>query len=128
MHTEEEILKAKKRVKAKKEFFQHLMSFAIVNLFLFVINLLTSPSYFWFVFPLMAWGVGLAFHYVDVFGIPGYDILSKEWEERELEKELRRVDRSKQPLVKQPPIEEKKSDKPMELKELTKRYDDSDFV
>ncbi|MBK8563815.1 MAG: 2TM domain-containing protein [Saprospiraceae bacterium] len=90
MHTKDELSKAKKKVKDKKDFYQHLMSYAIVNTFLFALNIITSPGYLWFVFPLMGWGVGLAFHYVGVFGIPGFDILSKEWEERELEKELRK--------------------------------------
>ncbi|MBK9014910.1 MAG: 2TM domain-containing protein [Saprospiraceae bacterium] len=96
MHTEEEFLKAKKRVKAKKAFYQHLMSYAIVNLFLLALNLITSPGSLWFVFPMLGWGVGLAFHYVDVFGIPGFDILSKEWEERQLEQELRQQNQQNQ--------------------------------
>ncbi len=125
MHSKEEFAKAKKRVKDKKDFYQHLMSYAIVNTFLFALNIITSPGYFWFVFPLMGWGVGLAFHYVSVFGIPGFDILSKEWEERELEKELRK-EAPTQPLEK--PNKPTEKDNPLELKELRKNYDESEFV
>ncbi|MCC6726020.1 MAG: 2TM domain-containing protein [Saprospiraceae bacterium] len=125
MHTQDELSKAKKRVKDKKDFYQHLMSYAIVNTFLFVLNMITSPSYLWFVFPLLGWGVGLAFHYVGVFGIPGFDILSKEWEERELEKELRRGTRNENPVKSNPSVSK---DKHLELKELQKNYDDSEFV
>ena len=124
MHTEQELLRAKKRVKAKKSFYQHLMSYAIVNLFLIALNLITSPTSLWFVFPLLGWGVGLAFHYVDVFGIPGFDILSKEWEEKELERELRQQN----PASKTPKNEAKQPDKDLKLKELRKNYDESDFV
>ncbi len=127
MYSENEILKAKKRVKAKKAFYQHLMSFAIVNLFLLALNLLTSPGYLWFVFPLLGWGVGLAFHYVDVFGIPGFDILSKEWEERELEKELRQDNEPSQ-MGKPTKPNNMQQDKGLELKELRRNYDESDFV
>ena len=127
MHTEEEFLRAKKRVKAKKSFYQHLMSYAIVNLFLLVLNLLTSPGTLWFVYPLLGWGLGLAFHYVDVFGIPGFDILSKEWEEKELERELSqyRQQTTSTKAVKHPSTSK---DKGLELKELRDNYDESDFV
>jgi 2TM domain len=125
MHTQEELTKAKKRVKAKKDFYQHLMSYAIVNLFLFALNIITSPSYLWFVFPMLGWGIGLAFHYVGVFGIPGFDILSKEWEEREVERELRRGNQRQNPIEPEKP---KTIEKELELKELRKNYDESEFV
>ncbi len=127
MYTKEEVFKAKKRVKAKKAFFQHLMSYAIINLFLLVLNLLTSPGYLWFVFPLLGWGVGLAFHYVDVFGIPGFDILSKEWEERELERELGQSGQHNSGNE-NTGFDEQKPKKGLELKELRRNYDDTDFV
>ena len=125
MHTSEELSRAKKRVKAKKDFYQHLMSYAIVNSFLFALNLITSPGYLWFVFPLMGWGVGLAFHYVGVFGIPGFDILSKEWEDREIERELRQGNQGVAPNKTAKPTTK---EDPLELKELRKNYDDSEFV
>ncbi len=90
MYTDEQINKARRAVKARKGFYKHLMSFVFVNLFLISLNLLTS-SHLWFVFPLLGWGLGLAFHYVEVFGIPGFSILSREWEQQELEKELRNM-------------------------------------
>ncbi len=127
MYTQDEIQKAKKRVKAKKEFYQHLMAFAIVNMFLFALNLLTSPSYFWFIFPFLGWGVGLAFHYVDVFGIPGFDILSKEWEDRQLDSELKKMKETEKGPVLQIPGKLGKKEE-LELKELRKNYDDSEFV
>ncbi len=127
MHTQEELIKAKKRVKAKKDFYQHLMSYAIVNLFLFALNLFTSPGYLWFVFPMLGWGIGLAFHYVGVFGIPGFDILSKEWEEREVERELRRGYKGQGPASSSKPVKGEK-EQALELKELRKNYDESEFV
>jgi hypothetical protein len=38
------------------------------------------------------WGIGLVFHYADVYGIPGLE-KDEDWEEREMEKELRRMER-----------------------------------
>ena len=126
MYSPEEIKKAKKKVKAKKGFYKHLTSFAIINAFLMFLNLFTSPAYLWFVFPLLGWGIGILFHYVDVFGVPGFDILNQDWEERELQNELNRNGR---PMAKQ--IEEPKNmdtGEALELKELEKRYDDSELV
>lgn len=129
MHTEEEIKKARKRVKDKKAFYQHLMSFVIVNMFLFALNVITYPRHWWFVYPLLGWGVGLAFHYVEVFGIPGFDILSKEWEDRELDKELNKIERERPQKVLNSPKEIKLlKEEELELKELRKNYDESEFV
>lgn len=40
----------------------HAWAYAGVNLFLVALNLLTTPSILWFVFPLLGWGLGLFFH------------------------------------------------------------------
>jgi hypothetical protein len=77
---------AKKRVKEKKAFYYHLVTFIFVNLLLFGLNLLTSPSFYWFLIPLMASGVGFAIHYLTVFGIPGKGPLDEKWQAKEIEK------------------------------------------
>jgi hypothetical protein len=43
-------------------FLMHLGPYVIVIGFLAMINLLTSPTYPWFLFPAMGWGVGIALH------------------------------------------------------------------
>lgn len=82
--------KARKRIKAKKGFFAHLVSYVSVIGFLFMINMLTSPEFWWFLFPAGGWGIGLASHYFAVFGIMG--VGSRKWEERELAKEIGRLE------------------------------------
>jgi hypothetical protein len=54
---------ARDRILARRRagFFSHLWAFIGVQLFLLAINLMTSPDYFWFVFPLLGWGLGLFF-------------------------------------------------------------------
>ena len=113
--------KAKKKVKEKKEFLQHLAVFAIVMPFLFAINMLTSPFHYWFVYPLLGWGVGLAIHGITVFGFEGH--LYKKWEEQEIEKELRKMEKDDDSIT--------EPDEELELKEfkkLRKDMDDSEFV
>jgi len=54
---------AKKRV----EFRDHLIVYIIVNAFLFTINMLTVPQFWWFLFPLIFWGIGVAFHWREAY-------------------------------------------------------------
>jgi hypothetical protein len=73
--------KASRRVKELKGFYGNLTSYCIVIPFLFILNLWTSPGYFWFFWPMLGWGIGLASHAVSVFGV------GKDWEEKKI-KEL----------------------------------------
>ena len=83
--------KARKRVKEKKKFYKHLSSFITVNIFLFLLNIFTSPGHFWFIYPLLGWGMGLMGHYYEVFGFPGMGGEAADWEQREMEKEMRQL-------------------------------------
>ena len=84
---------AKKAVAAKKGFYVHLGVYVVVILFLALINFLTleGDREWWFFYPLLGWGVGISIHYLAVFGIPGTNILTKEWETDEMEKEIERI-------------------------------------
>jgi len=55
---------------AKPEFYRHLAVYVAVNLLLVVINLVTSRGYFWAIWPLLGWGIGIAIHALRVF-VPG---------------------------------------------------------
>ncbi len=86
---------AQKRVKRKKGFFFHLASYVITGTFFLSLNMATFEGDVWFHFPMMAWGVGLAFHYLGVFGVPFFGSLDKQWEQKEIERELARMGKSK---------------------------------
>ncbi|MFC1872688.1 2TM domain-containing protein [Chloroflexota bacterium] len=62
--TDEEVYEvAKKRVKAKKEFYGNLGSWVVVNILLVIIWALTSPGgYMWFLWPLCIWGFFVMVH------------------------------------------------------------------
>lgn len=85
---DEQYVAARKKVKQKKGFYWHLASFVIVGMFFFIMNITTEPADIWFHFPMISWGIGLAFHYIGVFGVPYIGTLDKSWEEKEIEKEL----------------------------------------
>jgi hypothetical protein len=57
------------RAKAKAAFQRHLFTYAWVNGFLVVIWALTNfGGYFWPVWPMLGWGIGLASHAFSVYG------------------------------------------------------------
>jgi uncharacterized membrane protein len=57
-----------KRLKAKSEFKAHLLAYVLVNTFLVVIWAVTGADFFWPIFPLLGWGIGIMFHAWDVYG------------------------------------------------------------
>ncbi len=75
-------VKAVERVEKLKEFYQNLASYCIVIPFLIFINLRFSPGFHWFWFPIFGWGMGLAFHFLEV---NNYNIfLGKNWEDKKI--------------------------------------------
>lgn len=53
----------------RQEFKSHLITFIAVNGFLILLNLFTSPGYFWAIFPLLGWGLGLFLHWMKAYKI-----------------------------------------------------------
>lgn len=71
--------RARKKVKEMKSFYANLISYCIVIPFLIFVNLYTSREYLWFLWPMLGWGVGLASHAFQVFGI------GNDWQERKIQ-------------------------------------------
>ena len=84
-------VKAVKKVEKLKEFYQNITSYCIVIPFLIFINLQTSPNFYWFWFPMVGWGIGVLFHWLDV---NNYNLfLGSNWEEKKI-KELMKDDKT----------------------------------
>ena len=79
--------KAAKRVDELKGFYGNLISYCIFIPFLFFINWKTSPGYYWAFWPMLGWGIGVAAHAFQVFGI------GKDWEERQIQKYLEKEEK-----------------------------------
>jgi len=115
--------RAKKIVRKKKAFYQHLAAYIAVIGFLLIINILTGDEP-WFLFPAAGWGIGLSIHYFNTFGFPfTKGVMSPEWEEREIEKEFDKLEGF--PEAPEP-------DEELELREFKKLRsewtDDQEFV
>jgi len=59
---------ALKRIKKRRDFYGHLVAYLIINAFLVLIWYLTSRGYFWPIWVIVGWGIGLAFNAWDAFG------------------------------------------------------------
>lgn len=87
MDSQEARQRARKRAEAKLRFYIHLSIYVIVMTLLAVINLSTSTQHIWFQWPLLGWGIGVFFHAMAVFVLPGKSSVTERMIERELKKE-----------------------------------------
>ena len=77
--------RAVQRLEAKRGLMGHVLAYVMFNLLLIAIWWTTSRGFFWPVFPLFGWGIGLAFH--------AWDVLSPAPGPRQIEAEMERLRR-----------------------------------
>lgn len=64
--------RAVKRLQDKRALMAHVLAYLSVNLLLVAIWYVTKAGFFWPVFPIFGWGIGIAFHTWDVlWPVPG---------------------------------------------------------
>jgi hypothetical protein len=79
--------RAIKRIKKRRDFHTHLLVYVLVNTFLVVIWAVTdSGGFFWPVFPIVAWGIGVVMNAWDVY-------IRGELDEDEILAEMQRMQR-----------------------------------
>ena len=57
-----------RRLKKKRDFKTHVLIYVAVNTFLVVIWAVTSAGFFWPIFPILGWGIGVLANAWDVYG------------------------------------------------------------
>jgi len=67
--TEEQIQEeARKRVKAKRDFYSNLGAWAVVNIVLIIVwSLTNNGGHWWFLYPLCIWGFFVLIQFLQVF-------------------------------------------------------------
>lgn len=75
-------------VRAIKGFYSHLTTYIFIIALLFIINLITDPSYIWATWPALGWGIGVINHGLNAFEI--FNMFGAKWEKRQIEKRLGR--------------------------------------
>ena len=115
--------KAKKRVRDKRKFYSHFVTWGVMSFFFIMLNLFTS-DFFWAIFPILGWGIGLAFHGIKVFS----SSYGEDWEEREIKREMERIRKNSYWKSR---FEEDAGENQLNLKSIKqfrKEWNDSDFV
>ena len=86
-HEEDLRGRALKSIRKKREFTAHLLAYVVVNGLLIVIwAAVAGGGFFWPMFPLLGWGIGLLFH--------GWDVYQGEPTEADINREMERLRRS----------------------------------
>jgi hypothetical protein len=83
--SEQQRQQAIRRIQAKRGFWVHFAVYLAVNALLVLIWAVTSGGYFWPVWPMLGWGIGVAAHAVSVYAG------SSEISEAQIDRELRRL-------------------------------------
>ncbi|MEN0050983.1 MAG: 2TM domain-containing protein [Bacteroidota bacterium] len=115
MH-EELYKKAKKKVEAKVSFYTCCIVFFFVTIVLLMLGSYLPEISFWLKLPIPIFIMVLTILYLTAFGLPTSSTLSEDWQEREIEKEMKKL--YQQQKTQLPPLEELSETESLELKEL----------
>lgn len=78
--------RAIKRLKKRRDFYGHVFVFTLVNAFLVVIWAVSGFGFFWPIFPIVGWGIAVAFNAWDVYR-------SDEFSEAQIQREVENLHR-----------------------------------
>ena len=81
--------RATERVRARLGFAGHAAVLVAVAVLLLIVNIIATPDFIWFFWPVVFWLVALALHGWTVFG-PGLPLIER-WRQREAARELERM-------------------------------------
>ena len=81
---------AEKRADLKIRFYKSLTIYVIVNACLAVINVLFTPEYWWVIFPIVFWGIGIFVRFLKAFVFTEkFD--TEEYRQRKIEEEMEKL-------------------------------------
>ena len=87
-YTEQDLReRALKRLKKRRDFAAHLIVYVMVNTFIVVIWAVTSDGFFWPIFPMAGWGIGVVMNGWDVYR-------GDEFTEQQIAEEMARLQKS----------------------------------
>lgn len=81
--------KAAEKVDRKIKFYRNFMAYVIVNAFLALINFLFTPFYWWVLFPMFFWGIGVVVDFFKAFVFN--DAFSGDYRERKIAEEMEKM-------------------------------------
>jgi hypothetical protein len=81
-------INARRKARLLKDLYAHLGTYFTVNGLLFLVNILTSPSELWVLYPVIGWGVCLTINILDT--ILKINSFWDKWEENKTEELIRK--------------------------------------
>ena len=78
--------RAEERVDKKIKFYRNLQAYLAVNALLAVINWLFTPQFWWVMFPVFFWGLGVLKDFLVAFVF--VDMFSEDYRQRKIEEEM----------------------------------------
>jgi len=78
--------RAIRRLKKKRDFQGHLIVYVLVNTFIVIIWAVTGSGFFWPIFPIVGWGIGVVMNAWDVYR-------SDEPDEAQIRREMESLER-----------------------------------
>ncbi|WP_020536735.1 2TM domain-containing protein [Lewinella cohaerens] len=126
MENEDIYKEARKKVQAKKGFLYHFAAYvAIIGMLYAIIHLEGNGKMLPVIIVALSWGIGIAIHYLNVYGTENLDFLgiSPNWEEEELEQEIEKLKKRrelKERIRKEKSLEDDLDN--LELKEIEIRH------
>jgi 2TM domain len=85
---DEALAEARRHVRRKRIFFAVLGIWLALSLMWFLIDLSDDSSSYWFYWPMLGTGIGVAITGIVLLGVGG--LFGADWEQREIDKYLRR--------------------------------------
>lgn len=122
--------KAKQKVQAKVAFYLCAVIFTCVTFILLMLSFYLPSVAFWLRLPIPVFIMVLGILYITAFGLPTSGMLSEDWQEEEIEKEMVRLYRKKkQHLLSSEDISEEEKLELKELERLEEKWDwEDDYV
>lgn len=81
---------AEDRVERKIKFKRNLFSYIVVNVILAAVNFMFTPDYWWFLWVLFFWGIGVLVDFLKAYLLVDiYD--SEEYRERKIQEEMEKL-------------------------------------
>ena len=81
--------RAEESVDQKIKFYRNFISYVIVNSILAVINWLYTPEFWWVLFPVVFWGIGVFVDFLKAFVFPEH--YNESYRERKIQEEMEKL-------------------------------------
>lgn len=81
--------RAAERIDRKLKFYRNFICYITVNAFLIILNAVYTPEFWWVIFPVFFWGIGVVKDFLKAFVFA--NIYTEEYRERKIAQEMEKM-------------------------------------